>query len=188
MLRALARPLLASWFVYGGVQSYLEPETRAAQVAPELEPRLQEWGLEQVSTQDVVKAHAVASVALASALALSRTPRAAALGLAGLAGATAAVTHPFWKETDPARKEAELDQFLKNVSLVGGVLLAATVGHSPRHVARKKAKKEKAKEKAQALKLAKKAEKRAGRNGPVLVDVKPGSVKPAKRDRKKRAA
>ncbi len=160
-MRALARPLLASWFVYGGVQSYLEPEARAERVAPTVEPALKELGLEEVKTVDLVKVHGAASVALAAALALSRSPRAAALGLAGLAGATAALAHPFWKEEDETRKEEELEQFLKNLSLVGGVLLAATAGHSQRHIDRKKAKKAKAKEKAAEAKAKEKEAKAA---------------------------
>ncbi len=165
-MRALARPLLASWFVYEGVQTYLEPEEPAARIAPTVEPALKEIGLEEVKAVDLVKFHGAASVALASMLALSRTPRLAALGLAGLAGAAAAYAHPFWKETDEERRTQELEQFLKNVSLVGGVLLAAAVGHSPRHIARKKAHKDKAKAKATLAKTkakdAKVAAKAAG--------------------------
>ncbi|WP_062380289.1 hypothetical protein [Demequina pelophila] len=152
MLRALARPLLASWFVYGGVQTALEPERQVDRAAPYVDPVLKEAGLDSVTTADVVKAHGIASVALASMLALSRSPRAAALGLAGLATATAVVAHPFWKEEDEAKREAELDLFLKNVSLVGGVLVAATAGHSERHKARKAKHKEKAKARALAEK------------------------------------
>ncbi len=192
-MRALARPLLASWFIYGGVQSYLEPETRAARVAPTVEPALKELGLEEVSTVDLVKVHGAASVALAATLALSRSPRAAALGLAGLAGATAALTHPFWKEEDEARKEAELEQFLKNVSLVGGVLLAATAGHSQRHIDRKKAKKAKAKEKAVEAKLKEKeakAEVKAALKAAAKAKDQPEATpaKSSKSAKKKRAA
>ena len=77
----------------------------------------------------------------------------------GLAGAAAYFSHPFWKETDPARREAELDLFLKDLSLVGGVLVAATAGHSARHVARQKAKKVRAKDKAVEAKARAKAAK-----------------------------
>lgn len=161
MLRALARPLLASWFIYGGVQNVLEPERNAALIADTVEPKLAELGVPELKATDVVKIHGAATVACAALLALSRTPRAAALGLAGLAGATAVVAHPFWKETEPARKELELELFLKNVSLVGGVLLAAAIGHSPRHIARKKARKVKAKEKASLAHLTAKEVKAA---------------------------
>ncbi|WP_062302705.1 DoxX family membrane protein [Demequina subtropica] len=186
MLRALARPLLASWFVYGGVQSYLEPEARAARVAPTVGPALEELGLEDVKTADLVKAHGIASIALASALALSRTPRTAALGLAGLAGVTTALSHPFWKEEDPAKRDEELEQFLKNLSLVGGVLLASTAGHSQRHIDRKKAKKAKAKEKAAAAKVKEKEAKAAAKAAAKAQPEPAASSKKA--SKKKRAA
>ncbi len=159
MFRVLARPLLASWFVYGGVQNVLEPERNAGLIAPTVEPAFKDLGIEEVKAADLVKVHGALTVALAASLALSRSPRASALGLAGLAGATAYFAHPFWKESDPVRKEAELEQFLKNVSLVGGVLVAATAGHSARHMARKKARKVKAKEKQLEARLAAKAQK-----------------------------
>lgn len=146
VLRALARPLLASWFVYGGVESILDPKSRAARSAPVVEPVLAEVGLTDISTEDLVKIHGVASVVAATALAMSRTPRSAALVLTGLTAVTAAAGRPFWRETDEDTRNAEREQFLKNLALLGGVMLAATAGHSPRHTARKKAKKVKAKE------------------------------------------
>lgn len=145
MFRVLARPLLASWFIYGGVQSVLEPERRAARSAPVIEPALKEVGLEDVKTTDLVKAHGVATIAAASVLALSRTPRTAGLVLAGLTAATVVAGRPFWLETNEQRKEEQLELFLKNVSLFGGTLLAVTAGHSPRKKQRAKAKKAKAK-------------------------------------------
>lgn len=141
----LARPLLASWFIYGGVQSVLEPERRAARSAPVVEPVLKEVGLEDVKTTDLVKVHGVATIAAASVLALSRTPRTAGLVLAGLTAVTVAAGRPFWLETNEQRKEEQLELFLKNVSLFGGTLLAVTAGHSPRKKQRAKAKKAKSK-------------------------------------------
>lgn len=145
MFRVIARPLLASWFIYGGVQSVLEPERRAARSAPVVEPVLKEAGLEDVKTTDLVKVHGVATIAAASVLALSRTPRTAGLVLAGLTAVTVAAGRPFWLETNEQRKEEQLELFLKNVSLFGGTLLAVTAGHSPRKRQRAKTKKAKAK-------------------------------------------
>lgn len=145
MFRVIARPLLASWFIYGGVQSVLEPERRAARSAPVVEPVLKEAGLEDVKTTDLVKVHGVATIAAASVLALSRTPRTAGLVLAGLTAVTVAAGRPFWLETNEQRKEEQLELFLKNVSLFGGTLLAVTAGHSPRKKQRAKTKKAKAK-------------------------------------------
>lgn len=147
----LARPLLATWFVYGGVQSVLEPEKRAERSAPVVEPVLKEVGLDDVKTTDLVKAHGIATIAAASVLALSRTPRTAGLVLAGLTAATVAAGRPFWLEKDEESKEREMELFLRNVSLLGGTLLAATTGHSPRKKSRAKAKKAKIQAKKDAL-------------------------------------
>lgn len=151
MFRVLARPLLASWFIYGGVQSVLEPRARAERAAPVVEPALRELGLEDVQTTDLVKAHGIATITAASVLALSRTPRTAGFVLAGLTAATVAVGRPFWLETDEERKEEQLELFLKNVSLLGGTLLAASAGHNPRKKKRAQAKKAKVKAKKEAL-------------------------------------
>jgi len=164
MFRHLARPLLATWFVYGGVQSVLEPEKRAERAAPVVEPVLKEVGLEDVKTTDLVKVHGAVTIAAATVLALSRTPRTAGLVLAGLTAATVAAGRPFWLEQDEQKKEEQMELFLKNVSLFGGTLLAASTGHSPRKKERAKAKKEKAQAKkdqavAKKDKLAAKASK-----------------------------
>lgn len=150
MLRNLARPLLATWFVYGGVQSVLEPQQRAQRAAPVVEPALERAGVEGVATADLVKAHGAATIAAASVLALSRTPRTAGLVLAGLTAVTVAAGRPFWLVKDEAAKEIEMEHFLKNVSLLGGTLLAATAGHSSRKKARAKAKKAKVQAKKNA--------------------------------------
>ena len=155
MFRHLARPLLATWFVYGGVQSVLEPERRAQRAAPVVEPLLKEAGLEDVRTTDLVKVHGAVSIAAASVLALSRTPRTAGLVLAGLTAATVAAARPFWLETDDQKKEEQLELFLKNVSLFGGTLLAASAGHSPRRKERAKAKKDRLSAKAEKAKAKK---------------------------------
>jgi len=143
VLRQLARPLLASWFVYSGVQTYLSPEVRASRVAADLEPALADLGVPDVKAADVVKAHALVSTGAAASLAMSRTPRTSAMLLAALSAGTLTVDHPFWKETDPELRRKGLEDFLKGAALIGGVLIAATAGHSTRHNNRAKAKKAK---------------------------------------------
>lgn len=150
VLRHLARPLLASWFVYNGVTTFLSPEERAAKIAPEVEPALADFGVPDVSATDVVKAHAAITVGTAASLALSRTPRTAALALFLLNAGVLPLEEPFWKETDEVRRREGMENFLKGAALLGGVLLAASAGHSSRHNAKVKAKKAKAKTKKQA--------------------------------------
>jgi uncharacterized membrane protein YphA (DoxX/SURF4 family) len=72
-------------------------------------------------------------------LAGSKTPRTSALTLAGLAALTAVAGRPFWLEEDDAEREVQREAFVKNLSLLGGVMIAATAGKSSRR--RKPAKK-----------------------------------------------
>jgi len=157
--RAIARPLLASWFVYGAIESIIEPERRALRSAPVIEPVLAEAGLEDVKVTDLVKAHGAVTIAAASVMALSRAPKTASLALAGLAAVTAVAGRPFWREEDVEVRLRERERFVINVSFLGAALLAATAGHSAHHKARAKSKKVKAHNKAAAAKASNKAQK-----------------------------
>jgi putative oxidoreductase len=156
MTRALARPLLASWFVYGGVRAALEPQKGAEAARPVVEPLLREASID-VPLETLVKAHGIATAATAAVLALSKSPRTAGVALTGLAAITVASATPFWRMEEGPEREAALEQFMKNLSLLGGAMLAATAGHSAGHVKRKKARKVKAHEKAKAKKASAKS-------------------------------
>lgn len=58
-------------------------------------------------------------------LATGRVPRLASLALAGTLVPTTLAGHPFWQEADPAKRRQQQVQFLKNLGLMGGLLLAA---------------------------------------------------------------
>jgi len=161
MTRALARPLLASWFVFGGVRAALEPQKGAEAARPVVAPLLREAGID-VPMETLVRAHGIATAATATILALSRSPRTAGVALTGLAAVTVATATPFWRMEEGAEREAALEQFMKNLSLLGGAMLAATAGHSAGHIKRKKAHKAKAAEKAKAKKAAAKASSKSG--------------------------
>ena len=152
MFRALARPLIASWFVYDSVQTAMDPHVRTAQAEPLLRPLLAEAELD-VSTHTIVKAHAVATAAAAAILATSKTPRTAGMALTGLAALTFAVQPQFWRMPEGPAREVAQEDFVKNVALLGAAMLAASAGHTPGHQKRKKAKRAKAKTKAKAAKL-----------------------------------
>lgn len=166
MIRVLARPLLASWFVYGGVRAALEPQSGAEAAEPVVKPLLIEAGVD-VPLETLVRAHGIATAATATVLAFSKSPRTAGVALTGLAAVTVATATPFWRMEEGAERDAALEQFMKNLSLLGGAMLAATAGHSAGHVKRKKARKVRTKEKALAKKVAVKAEakKAAAKSG-----------------------
>ncbi len=158
-MRSLARPLLASWFVYRGVRDALEPQERAAVAKPVVGPLLQDAGVE-VPVETLVRVHSVATAATATVLALSRTPRTAGVALTGLAAVTVATGAPFWRLPEGDERDAALEQFMKNLSLMGGAMLAAGAGHSAGHMKRKKAHKAKAKAKAEKAAEKAKAERK----------------------------
>lgn len=113
--RRLARPMLASIFLSSAIpmlkdQSYLHGPIREAGLA---EPEL------------LAKAHVYGNLVGGAALALGRFPRLAALGLAVNLVPTTYVGHAFWKA--PAdQKTTQQINFFKNVSLLGGLLIAAS--------------------------------------------------------------
>lgn len=160
MIRVLARPLLASWFVYGGVRAALEPQEGAEAAESVVKPLLIEAGVD-VPVEVLVRAHGIATAVTATVLALSKSPRTAGVALTGLAAVTVATATPFWRMEEGAERDAALEQFMKNLALLGGAMLAATAGHSAGHVKRKKARKAKAKAKSQAKKAAEKSGRRS---------------------------
>jgi len=112
--RRLARPLLASMFVAGGVDALRQPGPRveAARTA----------GLS--SPEQLVRANSVAHLVAGLALATNRVPRLSALVLAGSLVPTTYVGHPFWSEKDKDVRKQQQVHFLKNLGLLGGLLLA----------------------------------------------------------------
>ena len=128
--RLLARPMLASMFVVGGVNALKNADalaTRAQPVADKVVPRVQRL-IPQVpiptNTTTLVRLNAGAQILAGAALATGRAPRLASTLLAATLVPTTLAGHRFWEETDPAAKGNQRIHFFKNVSMFGGLLLA----------------------------------------------------------------
>jgi uncharacterized membrane protein YphA (DoxX/SURF4 family) len=113
--RTLARPLLASMFIAGGVDALKDPARRREQVA--------KAGMSD--PDKLVRINAATQLIGGLALATGRLPRLSALALAGSLVPSTYIGHPFWSEDDQAAKSTERRQFVKNLSMLGGLLLAA---------------------------------------------------------------
>ena len=113
-IRRVARPLLAGMFVAGGLDSLRQPGPRVEAVRAA--------GLS--SPEKLVRANAVADVVAGLTFARGRAPRLSALVLAGSLVPTTIVGHPFWSEKDKAVRKQQTVHFLKNLGLLGGLLLA----------------------------------------------------------------
>jgi putative oxidoreductase len=129
--RLIARPLLASVFVVGGANGLKNAPALAAKAKPvtdRIRPAL-EKAVPQVkipeNTVTLVRINAGAQVIAALALARGRAPRLSSTVLAGSLLPTTIAGHQFWKESDPAARANHQIHFFKNLSMLGGLLLAA---------------------------------------------------------------
>ena len=118
--RRVARPLLAAMFVAGGLDALRNPKGKVEAAATVLDPL--GWG---DRTVELVRLNGAVQVGAGSMLALGIWPRLAALGLIGSIVPTTAAGHRFWEEEDPGARASQRIHFLKNLSMLGGLLLAA---------------------------------------------------------------
>jgi uncharacterized membrane protein YphA (DoxX/SURF4 family) len=106
---------MASMFIAGGADTLRNPGPR-----PEVAARA---GLQD--PDKLVRINGITQLVGGLALATGRLPRLSALALAGSLVPTTYVGHAFWAETDKGAKSQQQIQFLKNLSMLGGLLLAA---------------------------------------------------------------
>lgn len=113
--RRVGRVLLASQFVWGGYGAAVEPGARPA--------LLDKAGVPGGAT--LVRLNGAAMVVGGVALALGVKPRPAAIGLAAALVPTTLVGHPFWRERDRHARHVQTIQFMKNASMLGGLVVEA---------------------------------------------------------------
>lgn len=128
--RRLARPMLASSFIFGGVQA-LKNTPALAEASQEVNDGIR--GLAQkvapqvnVPTDDktLVRINAGIHIVAGLGLATGRAPRLCSLALAATLVPTTVAGHPFWKEKDKDARAKQTSQFYKNLSMLGGLVLA----------------------------------------------------------------
>jgi uncharacterized membrane protein YphA (DoxX/SURF4 family) len=123
-LRAVARPMLGAIFVYSGLESTRMPHKKVPQAASVVEPLMDQLDLPG-DTATWVRVNGIVQVVAGAALSVGRFPRLAALALAASLVPTTLAGHRFWAEEDDAGRARQRIQFLKNLSMLGGLLLAA---------------------------------------------------------------
>ena len=124
LVRRLARPLIAAYFVKCGVDQV----RRAAELAPEAEAVTDAVAAPLGLPQDaelLVRLNGAAMAGAATLFALGRLPRLSALVMTATLAPTTYAAHPFWASRDGVRRTDELGDFLKHAGLVGAALLAA---------------------------------------------------------------
>jgi putative oxidoreductase len=131
-VRSLSRPLLASMFVYGAVDTLRDPEPKAKLAAPVLDKVTEMAPSLPLERVQIVQLNAAVQLGAAGMLATGRWPRLSALVLAGSLVPTTMAGHRFWAEDDPQRARQQRAHFFKNLSMLGGLLAAVAQPAGPR--------------------------------------------------------
>ncbi|HEY1971381.1 MAG TPA: DoxX family membrane protein [Pseudonocardia sp.] len=130
LLRRIARPLLAGVFISSGVAVLREPKQHAEMAAPVLEPAMDLvtgfLPIEQPpETSTLIQIDAGIKIGAGVLLGLGKAPRLAATALAASLVPTTLVQHRFWEMADPSERAVHQAHFLKDLGLLGGLLLAS---------------------------------------------------------------
>jgi putative oxidoreductase len=117
--------MVASIFVIQGYDTFRRPERVAPRAEPVVSPLAERFSAVPAKTEDAVRLNGAIQMVAGTLLALGRFPRLSALALAGTLVPTTLAGHPFWQaEEEPDRAQQRI-HFLKNLSMLGGLLIAA---------------------------------------------------------------
>lgn len=125
VLRAIARPMLASIFAIQGFDTLLHPERVVPQAEPVVRPVAELVPAVPSNAEQAVRISGAVQVVAASLLAVGRLPRVSALAIAATLVPTTLAGHRFWEEKDGTDRAQQRIHFLKNLSMLGGLLIAA---------------------------------------------------------------
>ncbi|GAA2746645.1 MULTISPECIES: DoxX family membrane protein [Kitasatospora] len=133
IVRICARPLLASMFLVGGADAVRHPEPLVPAARPVVES-LDELPVVPDRVATAVRLNGGVQTVAALMLAFGRMPRLAAAVLAATLVPVTAAGHRFWEAEGDDRRQQRI-HFLKNLSMLGGLLIAA--GEPTRRPARR---------------------------------------------------
>lgn len=129
LIRRVARPMLAAAFVSQGLESLRNPVVASEAARPAVE------GLRKLPVsvgksfpadpETVARVAAAAQVGGGVLLATGKLPRLAAAALAVAILPASLGAHVFWGEADPVRKARKRRDFMVDVSLLGGLIIAS---------------------------------------------------------------
>ena len=129
LIRRIARPMLSAVFISRGIDALRSPKPAADAARPTLE------GLSKLpdpvgtnvpsNAETVARVNAAVQIGGGLLLASGKLPRVASAVLALSVVPGSLGGHTFWSETDPQRKADERRAFLTDVSLIGGLIIAA---------------------------------------------------------------
>jgi len=125
VLRAFARPMLASVFAVQGWETLRRPERLVPLAEPVIRPIAERVPAVPDDTEQAVRLNGAVQLVAATLLGLGWFPRASALAIASTLVPTTAVGHRFWEVKDEQERAQQRIHFLKNLAMFGGLLIAA---------------------------------------------------------------
>ncbi|NUR63851.1 MAG: DoxX family membrane protein [Catenulispora sp.] len=118
--------MLAAMFIAGGYNTLVGPERVAAKAESLVGAITDRLPGVPKDVETAVRLNGAVQVLAGACLALGVAPRASAAALAGTLVPTTYAGHPFWEVEDPQERAQQRIHFLKNLSMFGGLLFAAT--------------------------------------------------------------
>lgn len=125
LARRAARAALAASFISGGLDQLRNPQPKAGPASPIAKPIAERVPQLPNDPESLVKIDGAIKVAGGLGLIFGPFARPSALLLAGSLVPTTLAGHRFWETTDPDQKVSDRVEFFKNMSLFGGLLIAA---------------------------------------------------------------
>ncbi|MCV7369512.1 DoxX family protein [Mycolicibacterium duvalii] len=129
LIRRVARPMLSAVFISRGVDALRSPKPAADATRQTLE------GLSKLpdpvgtnvpsDAETVARVNAAVQIGGGLLLATGKLPRVASAALALTVVPSSLGGHAFWNVSDPARKAEERRAFITDISLIGGLIIAA---------------------------------------------------------------
>jgi uncharacterized membrane protein YphA (DoxX/SURF4 family) len=117
--------MLASIFIAEGIDSLLHPDTKAPAAEAVVRPLAEQVPVVPDQVEQAVRLNGAVQVVAGSLLAIGRFPRLSAAALAASLIPTTYAGHRFWESDDKQERSQQKIHFLKNVTMLGGLLIAA---------------------------------------------------------------
>jgi putative oxidoreductase len=125
VLRAIARPMLAAVFIVQGYDTLRHPEKVVKRAEAVVGPLKKRVPILPEETEDTIRLNGAVQVVAGSMLALGWLPRLSAAVLAGSLVPTTLAGHRYWEHEEDQTRTQHRIHFLKNVAMLGGLLIAA---------------------------------------------------------------
>jgi uncharacterized membrane protein YphA (DoxX/SURF4 family) len=117
--------MIAAIFIVQGIDSLLHPDTKAPAAEKVVRPLAERVPAVPDQVEQAVRLNGAVQVLAGSLLAIGKFPRLAAAALAASLVPTTAAGHRFWESDDKQERAQQQIHFLKNLSMLGGLLIAA---------------------------------------------------------------